>query len=534
MNRFTHTLPGRAGRRSTTRLGLVALAAASSLTLAACGGGNGGGTAGGGGDDEAADSEVTIALDSDAAPNGYDPLLYSQGQYQFFAGLYDALFVTDADGVAQPSLVSESVNSEDNLTTTLTLREGVTFADGSTLDSAVVKANLDRRSDTALEAYGQIAPGGASEITDVATPDAQTVVITWAQPQANPANNLSDTAGIIVAADAAADPTSLETTPAGSGPYLLDEDATTRASSYTLTKNAEAWNADAFAFDTVVFSVITDPQALANAVVSGQADVAFVLDAGTIDLVESRQSLAQSGGTIVGFPILDKTGERTPAFGDEQARLALSYATDRESLVNDLHPGARATAQLFPESATGFDPALDEEYAYDPEKAKELLAEAGVPDGFEINLTVLGQPDEDAVVVQSQWAEVGITLNFVNATSTDALFASVQTDPVIFGPFNVGSNPAGFVAGALYGGFMNTQQAKEPEIDAALGGALGGTGDAQVQALTDLNAALTNNGWFVPLYEDFIYAGYNADEVAEPVFAGTNGYLVLSEIKPAS
>jgi peptide/nickel transport system substrate-binding protein len=522
-----------ASPRQGRRLGATFFAAAAAFSLAACGGGTAAGGGGGGGD-AADDSELTIALISDEAPNGYDPLLYSQGQFQFFSAMYDALFVTSAEGTPEPSLVTEHTNSEDNLTTTLTLREGVTFADGSTLDSALVKANLDRRTDADLEAYGQIAPGGASEITDIATPDPQTVVITWAGPQADPATIFADTAGIIVGADAVADPGTLETAPAGSGPYTLDEGATTRASTYTLTKNDEAWNADAYAFDTVVYNVITDPQALANAVVSGQADIGTRLDATTIDLVGERQSLAEVGGTIVGFPILDKTGERAPAFANEEARLALHYATDRQSIVDDLHPGARPTAQLFPESAVGFDPALDEEYSYDPEKAKELLAAAGFPDGFELNYTVLGQPSEDAVVVQSQWAEVGVTLNFVTATSTDAVFASVGTDPVIFGPFAVGSNPAGFVAGALYNGFMNMQGATEPEIEQALGGALGATGEAQEQALTDLNAAITDNGWFVPLYEDIVYVGYNADEVTEPKFAGTNTYLVLSEIKPAS
>ena len=147
---------------------------------------------------------------------------------------------------------------------------------------------------------------------------------------------------------------------------------------------------------------------------------------------------------------------------------------------------------------------------------------------------MLGQPTEDQVAIQSQLAEVGITMNFVVATSTDQLFAAVNTDPVLWGPFAVGAQPAGFVAGVLYGGFMNTQGAKEPEIEAALGGALGATGDAQEQALTDLNRAITANAWYIPVYEDFTYAGYNADKVAEPSFAGTNNYLVLQAIQPAS
>ena len=61
---------------------------------------------------------------------------------------------------------------------------------------------------------------------------------------------------------------------------------------------------------------------------------------------------------------------------------------------------------------------------------------------------------------------------------------------------------------------MNSDGATEPEIEASLGAALGATGDAQEQALTDLNRALTANGWVTPAYEDFSYAGYNADKVA--------------------
>ena len=79
------------------------------------------------------------------------------------------------------------------------------------------------------------------------------------------------------------------------------------------------------------------------------------------------------------------------------------------------------------------------------------------PERLRGKLTVLGQPDEDLVAIQSQWAEAGITLNFVTATSTDQLFAAVNTDPLLWGPFAVGAQPAGFIAGVVYGGFMNTK-----------------------------------------------------------------------------
>ena len=70
-----------------------------------------------------------------------------------------SLFVTQPDGTVEPSLVTEFENNADNTQTTLTLRDDVTFTDGSTLDAELVKANLDRRSDETLEAYGALAAG---------------------------------------------------------------------------------------------------------------------------------------------------------------------------------------------------------------------------------------------------------------------------------------------------------------------------------------------------------------------------------------
>jgi peptide/nickel transport system substrate-binding protein len=513
-----------------TRTGAAIAATAAVTSLAACGGGDGGGSAA----SQSAEDAVTIGLDADAAPNGYDPLLYSQGQYFFFSSLYDALFVTGPDGTVEPNLVESSEPNADNTQLTLTLKDGVTFTDGSTLSADLVKANLDRRSDTDLAAYGQLAPGGASEITKVDVKDDTTVVITWKAPQATGQNALADEAGVIVGQDGVDDPDSLKTTPAGSGPYTLDEGATNRPSNYALVKNDKAWNADAFAYDKISFKVITDAQALGNAVVSGQADVAFQLRGNAIQLVDDKQSIVKVGGTIIGFPVADKTGTTNEAFSKVEVRQALGHAIDRESIVTDLKPGARPTSQLFPESAPGFDPAIDEEFAYDPEKAKQLLADAGYPNGFDIDMTVGGQPDDIQVAVQNQWKQIGVNLNFVTATSTDQVFAAAQTEPLLYGPFALGDQPQGFVAGVVVNGFMNLQHAKDADIEGALGQALGASGDAHAQALTTLNRAITEKGWYIPVLEDFTYAGYSADKVAEPSFAGTNGYLVLSSVAPVA
>ncbi|MFJ5958654.1 ABC transporter substrate-binding protein [Paenarthrobacter sp. NPDC092416] len=102
-------------------------------------------------------STVVFATDSDSASFGYDPLRVSDAQRQFFEGLYENLMTPQPDGSVGPGLAKEFNYNADNTVLTLTLKEGVTFTDGSTLDAALVKANLDRRSDTALSAYSAIA-----------------------------------------------------------------------------------------------------------------------------------------------------------------------------------------------------------------------------------------------------------------------------------------------------------------------------------------------------------------------------------------
>ena len=502
---------------------VVAVGLTVALAIASC-------SAGGGA--SKANSTLNFGLNSDYAPSGYDPLLYQGDQSTFFSGIYNSLFVTDKNGNAQPSLVSSYATSADKLTLTLTLRTGVTFTDGSKLDSTVVKNNLDRRSDKTLIAYGPFAAGGASEISNVAAPDAKTVVITWAKPQAAGQNSLVDEGGMIVGPKALADPTSLKTTPDGSGAYKLDPAKSVNSSEYTLEKNPKSWQASHFPFSTIVFKVIINPQTLANAVISGQVDLAGQLDGTTVALVSSREKVANNGGTIVGFPVADKLGKTNPAFASVQVRQALNYATDREAIVKDLHPNAKATAQLFPSEAVGFDPALNTKYAYDPAKAKALLAAAGYPNGITISLLIGGQPSDDELAVQKQWQKVGIDLKLTTVTSTDALFAAASTTPLLFGGFAVGSNPAGFVAGVVYGGFMNLQGASDPAIAGPLGASLGTTGATKDAALKQLNAAITDEGWYIPLYESYVSYGYNPKKIADPVYSGTNGYLILSAIKP--
>src|ERR1700743_1700631 len=115
------------------RIGVSALAVAA-LSLTACASAASGATGGASGSGSGTPSEtLTIGYDSDPAPQGYDPLLYGAGQRMFYESLYQSLFVETASGGAAPELVSSYSYNAKKTQMTLTLKSGVTFADGSKL-----------------------------------------------------------------------------------------------------------------------------------------------------------------------------------------------------------------------------------------------------------------------------------------------------------------------------------------------------------------------------------------------------------------
>lgn len=520
--------------RSTTARGaaVIAAVAVSALTLSACTGSAGGGSASGGAADT---SKLVIGLDSDQAALGYDPLRYGSGQRMFLEGIYDSLFVLDEKGQVVPDLVTDFQYSEDQTQLTLDLDTSATFGDGTALSAELVKENLDDRDNPDLSAYSGFAAGGQNEITDVAVVDDDTVTITFAKPTPGFEANLVFPAGVIVGPAGVADRSSLDATPDGSGPLEIDAEATVKGNSYLLVKKEDNAAAADYAFDSYEFKPILDPQARVNAAISGEVDMANIT-ADTQEQVESAGTgLVANAGTVVNLLPFDKNGSLAPQWADPNVWKALSIAIDRDAYVNAVHPGEIPTANALPTDSPGFLPELDEEYAYDPEAAKELLADAGYPDGFSFDFTINQGSQRDLEAIQPYWAAIGVTVNLKNAASTEELFAVVQTEPM-GGPIPLTwTNPAGNVFGVLFG-FANFHGAENGQIQGAAGAYAAATGDeaAQDAALADLNRAIVDNGWLLPLYNQLSPWAYNTAKVAELTFPGAEPFPILATVQPAS
>lgn len=525
MSRITPTARGAA---------VIAALAVSGLALSAC---SGGGTDGGGSGETADASVLTIGLDSDQAALGYDPLRYGNGQRMFFEGIYDSLFALDEEGKVVPDLVTNFEYSEDQMQLTLDLDTSATFVDGSTVTADLVKQNLDFRGDPDLSAYSPFAEGGEQAISDVTVVDEDTVTLTFAAAQPGFEANLVMPAGAIVGPAGVADRSSLDATPDGSGPLEVDADATIKGNSYLLVKKADHPDVDSYPFESYEFRPILDPVARVNAAISGEVDTAYITSATTAQAESGGVNVVANGGVIQNLLPFDKKGALAPQWGDPRVWNALSIAIDRETYVAAIHPGDVPTANVLPADSPGYIPELEDEFAYDPEAAKELLTEAGYADGFAFEVIVTAQSQRDWEAIQPYWAEIGVDVTLKNAASTEESFAAVQTTPV-GGPIALTwTNPPGNVFGVLFG-FANFHKAENPAIQGAAGayGAAAGAGDedAQAAALTELNRAVAESGWLIPLFEQLSPWTYNDSVIDEPTFPGTDSFPILSTFTPAS
>ena len=337
-----------------------------------------------------------------------------QGVTEALTGnVYEGLYKLTDDGEVEPLLAESAEVSDDGLTYTITLKDGVSFHSGKALTSADVKASIE----AVTAEDSQSARKSAFEvISSIETPDEATVVFTLSQRSISFLYNLSYV--WIVNADA----TDLETTEDGTGPYTLDE--WKKGSTLTLDRWDDYWG-DAAKNAEVVYTYFTDATAENNALLTGEIDL--------ITSVQSPDALDQFTGDDYVIAEGTSTTKELLAFNDRVApfdnalvRKAIYSAVDTKKLLNSIW-GDYGT--LIGSMVPPTDPWYEDLTAvnpYDVDLAKQELAEAGYPDGFEFTLDTPSYDPHPAVAefLQSQLAEVGITVK-INTISADEWYTKV-------------------------------------------------------------------------------------------------------------
>jgi len=353
--------------------------------------------------------DATIRIGSLYEPQNLDNTAGAgQGINEAFNGnVYEALFqLTDA-GTVEPALSADYSVSEDGLTYTFTLKDGVTFHSGEPLTAADVKYSIER---VTAETSKSSRKRSLSTITSIETPDDKTVVITLSARSISLPYNLSY---VWIVNDAAADITATED---GTGPYTLEE--WRRGSALALARYDGYWG-EKPTNGEVIYTYFTDATALNNALLTNAVDV--------ITSVQSPDSLAQFTGnpsyTVTEGASTTKEilayNDRVAPFDNVKVRKALARAVDKAKLLNSIWGDYGTLIGSFVPPTDPWYVDLTGVDAYDPESAKALLAEAGYPDGFTFTIDT---PDYDphplvAQFLQSEFAKVGVTakINIITA-----------------------------------------------------------------------------------------------------------------------
>ncbi|MGW0947786.1 ABC transporter substrate-binding protein [Streptomyces sp. NPDC002623] len=473
------------------RIALTAVSAALILSSAACGSGSGSGSG-------KAATGGTLTLAPLVAAQPWDLADAGLGNNaQYYQPVYDSLLRLSPTAEVKPNLATKWSYDAARTVLTLTLRTGVKFTDGAAFDAAAVKANLLHTKEGSNEAAGQL-----KGISGVDVVDATTVAIKLSAPDPSLVPNLGNVAGMMASPQAITAGT-LKTAPVGSGPYTLDKSATTAGSTYTFVRNPGYWNKAAFPFDKVVLKPLTDPTAVLNALRSGQVNGALLASAKNVAPAKSSglNVTKYTSGDIEGVYIWDREGKIVKALGDVRVRQALNYAFDRSTIVKTAKQGlGKATTQIFNPASSAFDSSLDSTYSYDPAKAKQLLSEAGYPNGFSVTVPDVSAvfPDQQAAMIQ-QLEDVGIKVKvdkipvaqFINALLAGKYALSYMT----LASFNPWDTIQIEVAKTALWNPLHTEDAKVTDL---IDKARSATGAAQDALFKELNTYLVDQAWNAP------------------------------------
>ncbi|WP_417720681.1 ABC transporter substrate-binding protein [Salipiger sp.] len=422
-----------------------------------------------------------------ASTTSMDPQFYVVGPNSAMArNIFDGLVNQDDKQQIQPAL-AVSWTIVDDTTWDFTLREGVTFHDGSALDAADVVASINRVPLASTNSPSSFMPY-VKAIASVEAVDPMTVRITTTEPTPLLLNNLSR---IAILPSEMAETTTEEmnagTGVIGTGPFRFV--SWTPDSEVKVARNDTYW-AEPAAWEDVTFKVFKNNSARVAAILSGDVDmIESIPTADTRRLKEADDIRVVSvAGNRVMYLHMDQDREESPfakdaegknPLRDARVRRALSLSMNREALVDRIMDGQGVPAgQLVPEGYFGYDPAIEAD-PYDPEKARELLAEAGYPDGFQLTFHASNDryPNDSRVAqaIGQFFSRIGID------TSVETLPASVYFTRAsnlefsfIMGGAAVETGEASGVLGPLletYGdsaGRGNRGRYSDPEFDKTL------------------------------------------------------------------
>ncbi|WP_298982545.1 ABC transporter substrate-binding protein [uncultured Roseibium sp.] len=354
-----------------------------------------------------AKSDIVVAMQLE--PPHLDPTSAAAGAIDsvLYSNVFEGLTRFGPDGTVNPGLAESWSISEDGKTYTFKLHEGVKFHDGSDLTAEDVKFSLDRaRGEDSANAQKALFAG----IESVEAVDPTTVKVALKEPNGSLLFNLAWGDAVIVAPETIAD---IKSKPIGTGAFKFSN--WVQGDRIDLEKNADYWGTPA-KLDNVTFKFISDPTAAFAAVMAEDVN-AFVGFPAPENLpqFEADPRFQVLVGSTEGETILS-TNNKQPPLDNPKVRKAIAHAIDRQAIIDGamFGYGTPIGTHFAPHNPDYVD--LTGLSMYDPELSKELLAEAGLADGFTTTLK-LPPPSyarRGGEIIASQLRAVGIETEISN------------------------------------------------------------------------------------------------------------------------
>ncbi|MCR4688200.1 MAG: ABC transporter substrate-binding protein [Saccharofermentans sp.] len=354
---------------------------------------------------ETKDANNTAVVGITQEPSSFDPhTVVAAGDKELIFNIYEGLYKFDSTGTLNPCLATGVDISDDASVYTFTIREGVTFHNGDTLDAADVVYSLKRAAGLLEGSDGTALVSELDSVASVEATDDGKVEVTLESGNSEMLSYF--TVGIIPEGY-----TDCETAPCGTGPFKFE--SYTVAQSVVLVKNENYWQDGMPYLDSVTFKICADMDSGLLELQNGTIDIFPYLDMNHAQQLDAEKfNIESNGSNMVQIFALNNNVE---PLDNPDVRRAINYAISRDNVIDITMGGAgeALTTAMSPAMGSYYDTSLDGFYAQDVERAKELLANAGYADGFELTVTVPSNyliHVNTAVELASELSAIGITL----------------------------------------------------------------------------------------------------------------------------
>ncbi len=380
--------------------------------------------------------------------SAFDPAIgYDWQNWSMIKSLFDGLMdYKPGTTELMPDLAESYTISADSLTYTFKLRKGVKFHNGRELVASDIKYSIERSVDPVTQSPGQgffwqikgfdeMAAGDAKELSGIATPDDYTVVIQLSQPDATFLHIMAINFAFAVPREEVAKyGQDFGRNPVGTGAYKMTEWA---LGQYVIfERNVDYFREGSPFLDKITFEVGQDPSVSLLRLKRGEVDV-LGDPIPSANFVEEKNDPANKGLIIeggllhTGYITLNVT---TPPFDNKLVRQAVNMAINKDRVLRIVNNRGVAANQPLPPAMPGYDPNY-KGYPFDPEKAKQLLAEAGFPDGFETELYTMNTDPNPRIAqsFQQDLAAIGIRAEIKSLAQATVIDAGGQgTAPMLW------------------------------------------------------------------------------------------------------